>query len=177
MKIIESYNDVDLSVESKKTLYKKLHPQRHKNFIINLLPGGKSVWIDSHGDGSKANVVAFEHKKWKGIFDPRVLIKYYSEFNSPTMAQAINKYVNPTSIVAYESEEFRYLTPNELCDKIMLLVHLFPTKVLIYINLVNIDFNKLKYSKTYIIENVKKKINQNTIVHNLDNFKYLLEIN
>ena len=113
MKIIESYNDFELTVDSKKRLYNELH-YRERNHIAKRLPAGKSVWIDSNGDATNPNVVAFENEKWKGIFDPHMPIKFYKYFNSPTLVQAINKYVKPTSVVIYQSEEFRYLPPEEL---------------------------------------------------------------
>ena len=173
MKIIESYNDFELTVDSKKRLYNELH-YRERDHIAERLPAGKSVWIDSNGDATNPNVLAFENEKWKGIFDPHMPIKFYKYFNSPTLVQAINKYIKPTSVVIYQSEEFRYLTPEELQYKIEFMVDSYPTKIFIYIDMLGIDFNKLKYSYTHIIESV---VTQNTIIHDLNDFKYLLEIN
>jgi len=177
MKIIESYNDVELSPEAKKKLYEVSHKQQYKNTIYNLLPEGKSVWIDSAGDCNKANIVAFEHRKWEGIFDHHMPVKYYSKVNSTTMVNAINKYIVPTSIVMYESEEFRYITTKELIDKVCFLHASFNAKLIIYINLIYVDFNKLKYTQSYIIEQVKAQTPPNTIIHHINKFEYLLEIN
>jgi len=174
MKIIESYKDFELTIESKKTLYSAMHDKAYVDNITKRLPAGKSVWIDSNGDTTNKNIVVFENVKWKEIFDPHMPIKFYKFFDSPTMVQAINKYINPTSIVIYQSEEFRYLTPDELRYKIEFMVDSYPTKIFIYVDMLGTDFNKLKYSYTHIIQSV---ITQNTIVHSLSKFKYLLEIN
>jgi len=174
MKIIESYKDFELTIESKKALYSAMHDKAYVDNITKRLPAGKSVWIDSNGDAMKSNIVAFENEKWKGIFDPRKPVKYYKFFNSPTLVGAINKYIKPTSVVIYQSEEFKYLTPEELQYKIEFMVDSYPTKIFIYIDMLGIDFNKLKYSYTHIIESV---VTQNTIIHDLKDFKYLLEIN
>jgi len=173
MKIIESYNDFELTVDSK-SLYDSIIHYRERDYVAKRLPAGKSVWIDSNGDGTNPNVVAFENEKWKEIFDPHIPIKFYRYFNSPTLVQAINKYIKPASVVIYQSEEFRYLTPEELRYKIEFMVDSYPTKIFIYIDMLGIDFNKLKYSYTHIIESV---VTQNTIIHDLDDSKYLLEIN
>ena len=174
MRIIESYKDFNLTVEAKKRLYTELHPEDYLDKINSLLPAGKTVWIDSNGDAMKSNIVAFENEKWKGIFDPRKPVKYYKFFNSPTLVGAINKYINPTSIVIYHSEEFRYLTPEELRYKLEFMVDSYPTKILIYLDMIGIDFNKLKYSHSHVLESV---LPENTVVHNLEDFEYLLEIN
>lgn len=174
MKIIESYKDFELTAESKKKLYAEMHIVEYLDNITKRLPAGKSVWIDSNGDATNTNIVAFEDEKWKEIFDPSLPIKFYRYFNSPTLVQAINKYIKPTAVVIHQSEEFKYLTPDELQYKIEFMVDSYPTKIFIYVDLHLINFNKLKYSYKHIIESV---VTQNTIIHNLDDFKYLLEIN
>lgn len=174
MKIIESYKDFELTAESKKKLYAEMHVVEYLDNITKRLPAGKSVWIDSNGDATNTNIVAFEDEKWKETFDPSLPIKFYRYFNSLTLVQAINKYIKPTAVVIHQSEEFKYLTPDELQYKIEFMVDSYPTKIFIYIDMHLIDFNKLKYSYKHIIESV---VTQNTIIHNLNNFKYLLEIN
>tara|TARA_R110000803_G_scaffold170054_1_gene233142 strand:+ start:679 stop:1215 length:537 start_codon:yes stop_codon:yes gene_type:complete len=177
MKIIESYNDFDLTVESKKVIYKQMHKQEYLEAIKSHMPKGKSVWIDSNGDGRQENIIAFEHRKWQGIFDPRVPIKYYNEFKSKTMVQAINKYIKPTSVVIYESDEFRYITPETLCNNLKFLHKSFNIEILIYIDLIGVDYNKLKYTKENILDDIKINYGRKITVHRLDNFKYLLKIN
>ena len=177
MKTIKSYKEINLTVESKKAIYNQIHQQEHLQTILSQLPKGKSVWIDSNGDGTQENIVVFEHRKWQGIFDPRVPIKYYDEFESKTMVQAINKYITPTSIVIHESEEFRYVTPEELCKKINYLDTSFDTKILLYVNMIFIDYNKLKFTKGHIINHIVSNFGEKIKVHVLDNFKYLLEVN
>lgn len=177
MKIIESYNDFKLTTKSRKVIYKQLHTQEYLETIKSLIPKGKSVWIDSNGDGKQENIIAFENRKWQGIFDPRVPIKYYDEFRSKTMIQAISKYIRPTSIVVYESEEFRYVTPEALSNNLKFLYESFKIKILVYIDLIGVEYNKLKYTKEHIIEHLTKNSKEKIVVHGLDNFKYLLEIN
>ena len=139
-----------------------------------LVSSSVAMYSSNDGDAMKSNIVAIENEKWKGIFDPRKPVKYYKFFNSPTLVGAINKYINPTSIVIYHSEEFRYLTPEELRYKLEFMVDSYPTKILIYLDMIGIDFNKLKYSHSHVLESV---LPENTVVHNLEDFEYLLEIN
>ena len=73
--------------------------------------------------------------------------------------------------------EFRYINEKELLEKMKFLIKSYPTKLLIYINTIHIDFNKLKYSSQHIIKNTKKNINQDMKVHTINNFKYIFEIN
>ena len=177
MKIVNNYTELGtLNTDAKKIIYNKMHDKMHQTDILNLLPSGKSVWIDSYGDGINSNIVAFENERWKVVFDSTT-VKYYKEFNSPTLIQAVNKYINPSSIVIYQSDEFKYINKQELIDKINFLIKSYPTKLLIYIDTIFIDFNKLKYSNQHIIENTKKHITQNTTVHVIDDFKYIFEIN
>ena len=177
MKIIESYNDFELTVESKKVIYEQIHRQEYLEAIKSHVPKGKSVWIDSNGDGKQENIIAFEHRKWQGIFDPRVPIKYFNQFKSKTMVQAINKYIKPTSVVVYESEEFRYVTPETLCDNLKFLHESYDTMILVYVNLRLVDYNKLKYTMENIIDQITINFGRKITVHGINQFKYLFKIN
>ena len=177
MKTIKNYSELgELSVEAKKTIYNLIHNKTCLLDILNLLPKGKSVWIDSFGDGINPNIIAFENRHWKNIFNSST-IKYYGDFYSSALIQSINKYIKPTSIVIYQSMEFRYINEKELLEKMKFLIKSYPTKLLIYINTIHIDFNKLKYSSQHIIKNTKKNINQDMKVQTINNFKYIFEIN
>jgi len=177
MKIINNYAELDvLSSKAKKIIYNNIHNKINQSDILNLLPKGKSVWIDSGGDGINSDITAFENRKWKTIFNSKT-IKYYEKFDSLTLVKAINRYINPSSIVIYQSDEFRYINVQELINKINFLIKSYSTKILIYLDNTFIDFNKLKYSNQHIIEHTKKNITRNSTVHIINNFQYIFEIN
>lgn len=175
MKIIESYSDVNkLSIDEKKIIYNRVHGKDFTNTLNKILPLGKSVWIDSAGVPNK-NRYVFENRKWKGIFKSKK-IKYYGDFFSPTLMHSIKKYINPNFIVLKDCEEFRYLTPQELTNKIEIISHFYQTKIFLCIHTILLDFNKLKYPNNLIIENVLVNFLKYKI-HKIDNFKYIFEIN
>mgnify|MGYP004346307447 CR=1 FL=1 len=98
-----------------------------------MLPVGTSVWIDSGVKDCSNNMIAFENEKWKDIFEPHTSTKFYRNLTSPTLAEAIKKYIGPTSVVMYESEEFRYVTTSELINKIKYLVNALGVKLILYV--------------------------------------------
>jgi hypothetical protein len=177
MKIIKNYDDLgELSTDAKKIIYFKIKTKVHQKTILDLLPSGKSVWIDSNGSNISSNIIAFENIKWKGIFN-LTDIKYYRDFYSQALSQVIKKYIKPSSIVIYQSCEFRYINEKKLIDNINFLIKSYPIKLLIYIDTVFIDFNKLKYSNQCIMEKTRESINQKSNIYKLDDFKYIFEIN
>ena len=177
MKIIKNYNELgELSIDSKKIIYFKIKNKIHQKYMLELMPKGKSVWIDSGADDSNPNITVFENLKWKGIFESTG-IKYYRNFFSKTVHQSINKYIKPSSIVMYQSCEFRYVNEQTLINNINFLIGEHFSKLLIYIDTVFIDFNKLKYTPQQIIKNVEIKLKSKCKVHNIDDFKYVFEIN
>lgn len=177
MKIVESFNDLpSLDIEAKKIGYFKFRNKDHQQDILKLLPQGTSVWIDSNGVDINSNILAFENIKNKDILESKN-IRYYKNIFSKTLYQAINKYIKPLSIVFYQSEEFKYISDGQLVDSINFLKECIPCKIIIHINTIFIDFNKLKYPITSIIEKIKKNTDPTCKVHNLDNFKYIFEIN
>lgn len=176
MKIIDSYNDITLDSQSKKTIYKRLHLGKNMEHIEKLLPPGKSVWIDSNGDIGKSHIVSFENEKWREVFDADASRKFYKTFLSDVMVNAIQKYIQPTSVVIYESEEIKYLDVPQLIEKINHIVSCFDCKVIVYVDLLFADFNKLKYTHNSIATKVKENITSNNKLHNIDDFKYIIEV-
>ena len=70
MKTIQNYSELgELSTEAKRIIYERMHNRIHQDYLLKLIPKGKSVWIDSFGDGINPNIIAFENRLWKNIFD------------------------------------------------------------------------------------------------------------
>jgi len=175
-KIVKSYADLDtLDLDSKKKGYQRVRNKVYQQNILKLLPEGVSVWIDSNGVDISPNIIAFENFNNKDIFKPKS-VNYYKNTFSKTLYQYINKYIKPVSLVFYQSEEFRYITDDKVIENINFLSKLISCKIIVYIDIVFIDFNKLKYPINNIIAKIKKNINLKCKVHNLDNFKYIFEI-
>lgn len=174
MKTVESYNDLShLDLNAKKIIYKNMHNSLFLQHIKNLLPYGVNVWIDSAGTPNTSNIV-FENIKWKGIFNFSD-IYYYQDFYSPTLQQSINKYIKPSSVVLYQSEELKYHDQKKLINIMNFLIKSYSAKLFMYIDTAYIDFNKLKYSNFHIIEKVKNNLASHCKVHMFDEFQYVFE--
>ena len=180
MKIIENYDELsteEIGLDAKKIIYKQSRDLKHLDKILELIPPhGKSVWIDSNGTDISENIIAFEHHKWKGIFETDA-IKYYKDFYSNTLHNAVKKYITPSSIVMYNSFELKYINENELVKILNFLIDCYQSKLIIHVDTIFIDFNKLKYSVDYIIKKVENNIKKKSNIHKLDNLEYIFEIN
>lgn len=178
MKIVKNYDDLgdQINLDSKKIIYAKVHSSKYQDRILPLLPiNGKSVWIDSNGTDIDANIIAFEKYIWKGIFKSSS-IRYYRNFFSNTLHHAIKKYIAPSSIVMSNTSELKYISCKELIRIINFLITAHTSKLIIHVNTVYLDFNKLKYSIDHVIENVKNNISKKTKLHKLDRVHYIFEI-
>ena len=176
MKTVESYKDLKfLNLDAKRAIYQNMHHSKDFDKIIKkVVPNGKNVWIDSAGIPSTHDYV-FEHIKWQGIFSSKD-IKYYRDFYSSILVQAINKYILPNCVILNDSEEFRYITLQEITNKIKFLSTSYNAKIILCINTTFLDFNKLKYSNKWLIKEAIKNC-QKYRIHTIDDFKYVYEIN
>jgi hypothetical protein len=199
-KIIKNYNNIILNKRAKYILYKRTHflfadwlKQRKKNIynlstiqteILKNIPTGNSIWVDSFGHAfykMNKNIISFENKLYNFIFkkikdDKKIYAT--DNFFSKTNTQVINKKLQPNSFVFFNCEIFRYVNIDEFIKKCEFLIQSYKDKkIIIFFDLLKIDFNRIKINNQEVIEKLKKNILNIKKFKKIDDFKYLLEIN
>jgi len=195
MKVVKNYNEAMLSIDNKITIYKNEHENFYffinkkpldsllHNKIINLLPTGNSVWIDSFGYAMcMERIISFENRYNKEVFDglsKEYKIHLTEDFLAKSTIKTIEKIYKPSSIVFYFSPFLKYTTLEEYNNFLNIYFNSFlKTKIILLLDLKHIRFNRIKLTNTEAI-----KIMCNHIPHvqiktqKLDTFRYMLEIN
>ena len=198
-KVISSYNNVTLGFREYYIIYKKTH----RNFVfwlkyrkkekypftddqkilIKKIENKKSILIDSFGylfNKSNKNIICFENKKYKKIFD-KILnsnkrIYTTSNFFSSTMAHIIKR-ESPSYLVFFYADILRYYSLDSLAEFINDIKKKFKNiNLLFFVDITFIDFNKIKYSNNDAIETLKNKINSVFSYKKISEFDYFMEI-
>ena len=175
MKIVKNYKSIkkfDSGIQE--SIFNRLHHNYFKPKLRKIIARRKCVYIDSGANPSNSAFV-FENYKWKDILTKKD-VKFYRDFYSSTLIQSINRYINPDYVVFENSEEFKYISPKQLIAKIKLLSTKYTSTILICLDTVFLDFNKLKYSNKFILQNILEQ-NSKIKLHKVDSFKYVLEVN
>jgi hypothetical protein len=198
-KIIPNYNSVVLDFRAYYIIYKITHRNfvlwlkyRKKEqypftdaqkMIIEKIENKKSIFIDSFGYffvKNNENVISFENKKYKKIFD-KILdsnkkIYTTSDFFSNIMLQIIKR-ESPTYLVFFYADILRYKSVEDLAKFINYTKKKFKNMILLFfIDITFIDFNKIKYSNNDVIEMLKNKINALFSYKKISEFDYFIEI-
>lgn len=195
MKIIKNYNEVTYSTDIKTTIYKNEHENFYffinrqsidsplHNKIVNMIPAGNSIWIDSFGYAmGMERIISFENRHNKEVFDAldkKYKIHLTGDFSSKSTIKTIEKIYKPSSIVFYFSPFLKYLTLEECNNFLNVYFSSFPkTKIILLLNLKHIRFNRIRLTNTQAIEIICNHIPRlQTKIEKLDTFKYILEIN
>jgi len=167
---MKSYEDGTLthSVRQIYSLYKANHPlfdewmrSKHKpitcldinNTILNLISDKKSIWIDSFGYGLSDNFISIEHYRFHSLLGNLSNIYFRQGLHNIKTYNELIQTFNPEIVVYYKSEFFKYLTVSELIAKLKELKSIF-NNLIIYMDLLYIDYNKLKYPITHVISQI-----------------------
>jgi hypothetical protein len=177
MNTVKSYYEANVlgSVRVQYSMYKVGHPlfekwmrQKHKtiqkdqpdSLILDFIDNKKSMWIDSFGycfNTYNPNIISIEEisraNLLKGI--PNTYFRY--NLHDLKTHEELLKTVQPEIVVYFKSQLFKYLTVPELVNKISELKNIYNKQGLcIYLDLQFIDFNKLKYPITHIIDQIQQ---------------------
>ena len=161
-------------------LYKGNHPafeqwmkNRHKNtvltneqeIILNKI-SDKSLWIDSAGfTFSKyyPDIISIEDRKYEKVLGKINNVYYKDQLLSVNTNTILNKLINPNFVVFYYSPSFKYVTLPELKVFINQFINSYPqARIILMIDTTFLDFNKIKFTLEYIIDDLKKSIKNNS---------------
>jgi len=198
-KIVSNFDGVIRDFKADYITYKKTHRNfsfwlKHRKkeqypftdaqkIMIKKIKNKKSILIDSFGYlfvKNNENVICFENKKWKKIFDkiPNFDKKVYitDNFFSDTMLQIIKK-ESPDYLVFSYTTILRYKSVEDLAEFINYVKTEFKNIILLFfIDMILIDFNKIKYSNNDAIEILKNKINSVFSYKKISELDYFIEI-
>jgi hypothetical protein len=184
MNTVKSYYDANVlnRVRVQYSMYKVGHPlfakwmrQKHKkiqkdlpdSLILDLIENKKSMWIDSFGycfNNYNPDIISIEEisivNLLKGI--PNTYFRH--NLHDLRIHEELLKTVQPEIVVYFKSQIFKYLTVPELINKIVELKNIYTNQTLcIYLDLQFIDFNKLKYPITHIIDQIHQQLSNATL--------------
>jgi hypothetical protein len=198
-KIISNYNDVIFNFKAHYIIYKLTHrnfvfwlEHRKKEqypftdaqkIIIEKIKNKKSILIDSFGYlfvKNNENIICFENKKYKKIFDKIIdsnkKIYTTNNFFSNTMLQIIKR-ESPTYLAFFYTDILRYKSVEDLAEFINYVKKEFKNiSLLFFIDMIFVDFNKIKYSNNDAIEILKNKINSVFSYKKISELDYFIEI-
>jgi hypothetical protein len=179
-RIIKNYKDLgEMSLEDKIAHYEISRTNPTRTEILDLVPNGKSVWFDNRGQYFSKNAIVFEQHKWKQVLQAKGNDKdvyFYKNFFSPTMVGVINRYIKPASVVINHSTHFKYVTPEELTNNLKFLIDSYRVKILVSLNMLWIDFNKIKYTNQSVVNQVLKELDYSVKAHKFHEYPYDLYI-
>ena len=173
---MKSYEDGTLtqSVQQVQSLYGATHSlfkqwtDSSKNqsiiqrIILNNIGNQKSMWIDSFGHGLSPNFISVEQNHYSTILENLSNVYFRKELNNIKTCQELVQTFNPEIVVYYKSEFFKYLTLSELVSKITELVQVY-NKLVVYTDLMFMDYNKLKYPIENVIMQMTEQIPEITV--------------
>ena len=155
MKVVKNYNEAMYSIDNKITIYKNEHENFYffinkkpldsllHNKIINLLPTGNSVWIDSFGYAMcMERIISFENRHNKEVFDglsKEYKIHLTGNFLAKSTIKTIEKIYKPSSIVFYFSPFLKYTTLEEYNNFLTIYFNSFLTYNLYFMTPKKID--------------------------------------
>ena len=194
MKIVENYNDCIYSKKNKLLIYEREHEIYHNYvdhrspgdralLILQMLPPGPSVWIDSFAHAfEQKHIVSFEMRWFKEVFDDlnkEYKIHLAGDFKAKRTLTVIEKIYSPSSIVFYFSAFLKYHTVSDYADVVRNYCNFFQgRKILFLIDLRFMIFNRIRSTNDQVIEHISESVQPRPITtRKLDTFKYMLEIN
>jgi len=121
--------------------------------ILDRIDNKKSMWIDSFGYGLSPDCISIEQDQYSIALENLPNVYFRKELDNIETCRELSQTFNPEIVVYYKSEFFKYLTLPELIVKITELSHIY-SKLVIYMELKFIDFNKLKYPPKYVISSL-----------------------
>ena len=169
---MKSYADGTLT--QIQSLYSATHPlfkqwtDSNKNqsniesMILNIISNQKSIWIDSFGHGLSPEFISVESDTYSTILKSLGNVYFREELNNIATCRELVQTFNPEIVVYYKSQFFKYLTLPDLVSKITELAQEY-SKLVIYMDLVFIDYNKLKYPIENLIIQMTRQIPEMTL--------------
>jgi hypothetical protein len=165
---MKSYLDGTLTPSAIYSLYKANHPlfeSWEKNnkqpithdLLLDTVANQKSMWVDSFGYSLCPDSISIE----KDVFQPHLSnltnIYFRKELDEVETHRELAQTFDPEIVVYYKSEFFKYLTIDELINKITELRQIY-NKLVIYMDLTFVDYNRLKYTKNHVLSSLENNL-------------------
>jgi hypothetical protein len=184
MNIVKSYYSASISnnVRVQYAVYKSVHPlfakwmrEKHKkilkdppcSLILDLIENKKSMWIDSFGycfNTYNTNIISIEGVRARNLLKGISNIYIRPNLNNLKIHEELLETFKPEIVIYFKSQLFKYLTVPELINKISELKSIYANQELcIYLDLLFIDFNKLKYPMQHIIDQIQQSFPNITV--------------
>jgi hypothetical protein len=125
--------------------------------ILDRTANQKSMWIDSFGYGLSPDVISIEQDHYSIALENLPNVYFRKELDNIETCRELSQTFNPEIVVYYKSEFFKYLTLPELVGKITELAQIY-SKLVIYMELKFIDFNKLKYPTKHVLSSLQDSL-------------------
>ncbi len=125
--------------------------------ILDRISNQKSMWIDSFGYGLLPDCISIEQDSYSIALENLPNVYFRKELDNIETCRELVQTFNPEIVVYYKSEFFKYLTLSELVSKITELVHIY-SRLVIYMELKFIDFNKLKYTIKDVVASLQASL-------------------
>jgi hypothetical protein len=160
--LTQTFQQVNSQYSITHPLFKQCIDSNHseldtQRLILNLISNQKSIWIDSFGRGLSPDFISIEQDQYSIALENFSNVYFRKDLNNIKTHNELMQTFNPEIVVYYKSEFFKYLTVPELVSKITELVYVYG-KLIIYIDTVFMDYNKLKYPINNVIIQMRKLI-------------------
>jgi hypothetical protein len=156
-------------------LFAKWMREKHKKIltdipyssILEIIKNKKSMWVDSFGycfNTHNPNIISIEGIRRAYLLKGIPNIYFRPNLNNLKMHEELLETFKPEIVVYFKSPIFKYLTVPELINKISGLKNIYANQRLcIYLDLTFIDFNKLKYPITHIMDQIQQSFPNATL--------------
>lgn len=195
-KIISNYDNAVFNFRANYQIYKMTHinfiswlkQRKNKQAILSDAQkifierniNKKNIFIDSFGYFFNKGSICIENIRYEKIFhkilDPKKKFYTTNNFFSDDVTNFIKK-ESPQYVVFFYSIVLRYNTIEKLSE----LINCFKKKLehinlLLFIDMIYLDFNKIKYTNIDAIEILKSKIDSKSFCKKISEFDYLIEV-
>lgn len=195
-KIISNYDNAVLDFRANYQIYKMTHinfiswlkQRKNKQTVLSDAQkifierniNKKNIFIDSFGYFFNKGSICIENIKYEKIFhkilDTKKKFYTTNNFFSDDVANIIKK-ESPQYVVFFYATVLRYNTIEKLAE----LINFFKKKLehinlLLFIDIIYLDFNKIKYTNKDAIEILARKINSKSLCQKISEFDYLIEV-
>lgn len=156
-----------------KEKHKKITTDKYSQFILDNLPVGRSLWIDSFGYCFKTynkDIYSIELKMRQSFLNNLPDIQYDDGFyENMNIHRFYARTLNPKSIVLYDSGMLKYYNIDEYVSFFKNMQEIYNVPIFIKLNLVFADFNRLKYRYSDVGTMLENMIPDSKIAFNINN--------
>lgn len=156
-----------------KEKHKKITTDKYSQFILDNLPAGRSLWIDSFGYCFKSynnDIYSIELKMRQSFLNNLQDIQYDDGFyENMNIHRFYARTLNPKSIVLYDSGMLKYYNIDEYVSFFKNIQEIYNVPIFIKLNLVFTDFNRLKYRYSDVGTMLENMIPDSKIAFNINN--------